>query len=86
VFIICADVIGDEEKVRKKKKKKHHKLLGEVQCKTTYQLESSELIEPLDTSQWPLLLKVANPVLFLVNNWCDAIRGVTLILLHVSEL
>lgn len=51
-------VMGDEENARKKKKKKkHHKLLGEVQCKTDYQLKSSEEIPPLDTSQWPLLLK-----------------------------
>ncbi|PNF29675.1 H/ACA ribonucleoprotein complex subunit 4 [Cryptotermes secundus] len=48
---------GHEEKIKKKKKKRHHKLLGEVQCEGDYHLESSEQIQPLDTSQWPLLLK-----------------------------
>lgn len=63
MFAFCAAVMGDEENARKKKKKKHHKVLGEVgevQCKTNYQLKSSEEIPPLDTSQWPLLLKVTN--------------------------
>ncbi|PNF29673.1 H/ACA ribonucleoprotein complex subunit 4 [Cryptotermes secundus] len=50
-------VVGHEEKIKKKKKKRHHKLLGEVQCEGDYHLESSEQIQPLDTSQWPLLLK-----------------------------
>ncbi|KDR10671.1 H/ACA ribonucleoprotein complex subunit 4 [Zootermopsis nevadensis] len=50
-------VMGGAEKVKKKKKKKVYKLLGEVQCKTDFQLESSEHVQPLDTSQWPLLLK-----------------------------
>jgi hypothetical protein len=82
--------MGDEENARKKKKKKkHHKLLGEVgemQCKTDYQLKSSEEIPPLDTSQWPLLLKVADLLLLMVNSWCDAIRDATLILSHFRTL
>jgi hypothetical protein len=75
VFTFCAAVIGDEEKVKRKKKKKHHKLLGEVQCKTDYQLKSSEHVQPLDTSQWPLLLKVADSLLFLANSWYDENLG-----------
>lgn len=59
IFSFCAAVMGGAEKVKKKKKKKVYKLLGEVQCKTDFQLESSEHVQPLDTSQWPLLLKVA---------------------------
>jgi hypothetical protein len=79
MFAFYTAVIGHEEKVKKKKKKKHHKLLGEVQCKGDYQLKSSEQIQPLDTSQWPLLLKVPDPVLFAVNSWYD-VTAVTLIL------
>jgi hypothetical protein len=85
VFSFSAAVVGNEENARKKKKKKkQHKLLGEVgevQCKTDYQLKSSEEIPPLDTSQWPLLLKVVNVLLFMVNIWWDVITAVTLILL-----
>ncbi|PSN54784.1 H/ACA ribonucleoprotein complex subunit 4 [Blattella germanica] len=47
---------GDGE-LKKKKKKKHSKSLGEQQLITDYHLESSEKVEPLDTSDWPLLLK-----------------------------
>lgn len=90
VFAFFAAVMGDEENVRKKKKKKkHHKVLGEVgevQCKTNYQLKSSEEIPPLDTSQWPLLLKVANHLLLMVNSRCDAITAVTLLLSHFRTL
>jgi hypothetical protein len=64
VFAFCAAVIGDEEKVKRKKKKKHEKPLGEVQCKVDYQLKSSEVVQPLDTSQWPLLLKVADSLYY----------------------
>jgi hypothetical protein len=86
VFVFCAAVIGDEEKVKKKKKKKQHKLLGEAQCKSEYQLKSSEHIQPLNTSQWPLLLKVVESVLFLASSLYDAVRAVTWILSYVSEL
>jgi len=90
VFAFFAAGMGDEENVRKKKKKKkHHKVLGEVgelQCKTDYQLKSSEEIPPLDTSQWPLLLKVASLLLLMVNSRCDAITAVILILSHFRTL
>jgi hypothetical protein len=89
MFAFCAAVMGDENMRKKKKKKKHHKVLGEVgevQCKTNYQLKSSEEIPPLDTSQWPLLLKVANLLLFMVNSRCDAITAVTLIVSHCRTL
>jgi hypothetical protein len=66
LFAFYAAVIGHEEKIKKKKKKRHHKLLGEVQCKGDYHLKSSEQIQPLETSQWPLLLKVADPLLFVI--------------------
>jgi hypothetical protein len=68
LFAFYTAVVGHEEKVKKKKKKKEQKLLGEVQCKGDYQLKSSEQIQPLDTSQWPLLLKVAYPLLYVVNS------------------
>lgn len=79
LFAFYAAVIGHEEKIKKKKKKRDHKLLGEMQCKGDYHLKSSEQIQPLDTSQWPLLLKVADPLLFVLNSWYDA-TAVTLIL------
>jgi hypothetical protein len=85
LFVFYAAVIGHEDKIKKKKKKKHHKLLGEVQCKGDYQLKSSEQIEPLDTSQWPLLLKVADLLLHMVNIWYDA-TDVTSILLCFRTL
>jgi hypothetical protein len=85
LFAFYAAVIGHEEKIKKKKKKKHHKLLGEVQCKGDYQVKSSEQIEPLDTSQWPLLLKVPDPLLHVVNSWYDA-TAITLILLCFRTL
>lgn len=45
-------------KEKKKKKIKTEKSLGEIQKSEDFQLESSSTIAKLDTSKWPLLLKV----------------------------
>lgn len=42
----------------KKKKKSKDKNLGEIQKSQDFQLESSTKLVKLDTSKWPLLLKV----------------------------
>ncbi|KAK3877856.1 hypothetical protein Pcinc_017481 [Petrolisthes cinctipes] len=40
------------------KKKKHRKSLGEVQLEETFKIEPSQAkVQPIDTSEWPLLLK-----------------------------
>lgn len=46
------DFIGE------KKKKKEKKSLGEIQAGQEFLMEPSDKKEKLDTSQWPLLLKV----------------------------
>lgn len=58
-----------EEPIKeKKKKKKHLENLGEIQKSTSFQLESSTKVTKLDTSKWPLLLKVSGAfVNFLTN-------------------
>lgn len=43
----------------KKKKKNSTEKLAEIQRSETFQLESSDKAAKLDTSQWPLLLKVS---------------------------
>lgn len=45
-------------KEKKKKKSKPERSLGEIQKNEDFQLESSSKIVKLDTSKWPLLLKV----------------------------
>lgn len=47
-------VLGEKSE----KKKKKEKLIGEIQREESFHLESSNKIPKLDTSQWPLLLKV----------------------------
>lgn len=40
-------------------KKKHRKSLGEVQLEKSFKIDPSEApVKPIDTSEWPLLLKV----------------------------
>lgn len=46
-------------KEKKKKKSKLDKSLGEFQKSESFQLESSTKQTKLDTSKWPLLLKVS---------------------------
>lgn len=46
-------------KEKKKKKSKSEKPLGEIQKSETFQIESSTKQAKLDTSKWPLLLKVS---------------------------
>lgn len=49
----------EPQKEKKKKKNKSEKNLGELQKSQTFQVESSEKQVKLDTSKWPLLLKVS---------------------------
>lgn len=50
----------DMESLKQKKKKKTKPdKLGEIQKETDFALQPSDKIAKLDTSQWPLLLKVS---------------------------
>lgn len=46
-------------KTKSHKKKSKDKELGNIQKEQSFSLEPSEKITKLDTSQWPLLLKVS---------------------------
>lgn len=53
------NVFLDMENLKQKKKKKvKADKLGEIQKETDFALQPSDKIAKLDTSQWPLLLKV----------------------------
>lgn len=57
-YLIFAEVLGEQLKEKKKKKVKLEKSLGEVQKSEDFHVEASAKQVKLDTSKWPLLLKV----------------------------
>lgn len=65
-------------KEKKKKKSKSEKTLGEVQKSESFQLEASTKQTKLDTSKWPLLLKVSY-----FNQFIDYYPKLTRIILFV---
>lgn len=58
-FIICCEQCFLENSTKEKKKKKiKQEKLGELQKEGDFSIESSNKTSKLDTSNWPLLLKV----------------------------
>lgn len=57
-YLIFTEVLGEQVKEKKKKKVKLEKSLGEVQKSEDFHVEASTKQVKLDTSKWPLLLKV----------------------------
>lgn len=58
INLMSVSVDMENLKQKKKKKVKADKL-GEIQKETDFALQPSDKIAKLDTSQWPLLLKVS---------------------------
>lgn len=60
-------------KEKKKKKNKGEKDLGNIQKSSDFTVESSTIVAKLDSSKWPLLLKVVNstflilPIMYFLN-------------------
>lgn len=69
MFIFCfLEVIPSLKKKKVKKSKgiiKNEKSLGEIQAEIPFFIKPSEKIATIDTSKWPLLLKV----MYIYNNF-----------------
>ncbi|KAF7271788.1 hypothetical protein GWI33_015372 [Rhynchophorus ferrugineus] len=73
-----------ELKEKKKKKSKADKL-GEIQKESHFQLESSEKVAKLDTSQWPLLLKYFDRLNVRTNHYTPIAAGSSPLRRDLSE-
>lgn len=56
---MCLILVDVETIKQKKKKKLKSEKLGEIQKEGNFAVKPSDKISKLDTSQWPLLLKVS---------------------------
>jgi len=75
---------NQEIKEKKKKKIKSEKVT-EIQKETTFQLESSDKISKLDTSQWPLLLKHFDRLNVRTNHYTPIAAGSSPLRRELSE-